>query len=98
MKMSNSSNLRKNKRPGFAGASQDSNEISAIDPEEHYYQQRSVMAATTKKSKDKVYLQMYSLDLKTSRQQVISQVFIEEEDWDAIENELELEKQGHVKK
>ena len=97
--MSNSSNLRKNKRPGFAEASlQDSNEISGMDPEEPYYQQRSVMAATTKKSKDKVYLQMYSLDIKTGQQQMISQVFIEEEDWDAIENELELEKQGHVKK
>lgn len=99
MKMSNSSNLRKNKRPGFAEASlQDSNEISGMDPEEPYYQQRSVMAATTKKSKDKVYLQMYSLDIKSGQQQMISQVCIEEEDWDAIENELELEKQGHVKK
>ena len=97
MKMSNSSNLRKNKRQGFAEASlQDSNETSGIDPEEPYYQQRSVMA--TKKSKDKVSLQMYSLDIKTGQQQMISQVFVEEEDWDAIENELELEKQGHVKK
>lgn len=56
------------------------------------------MAATTKKSKDKVYLQMYSLDINTEQEEPITQVFIEEEDWDAMENEYELAKLAHAKK
>ena len=35
---------------------------------------------------------MYSLDVETCKQQVITHVCIEEEDWDAMENEMELKK------
>jgi len=56
------------------------------DPEEQYYPQKST---TTKKTRDHVYLQLYSLNLETGEQKPIPEVCIEEEDWDIQENESE---------
>ena len=56
--------------------------------------QKSAMAATTRKVREKVYLQLYSIDLKTGEQDTVPKVYIEEEDWDA----QEFERQGTVKK
>lgn len=84
--MSNSSNLGKKNNRKFG---QDS-----IQESQDFSDNRSIMAATAKKIREKVYLQMFTFDIKTGEQIAIPQVYIEEEDWDA----QELERLGGIKK